>query len=130
MVYTVLSTPSLRNQFRQFLRSELSEENLDFIMETDYYQSFYLTQSPDLSHDPLTKKSRDLDMARRIYDTFLTGGAEREVNIGARKKNEILERIENNSNLDQSLFQAARDEIFHLVKHDSFQRFKNVLTKS
>ena len=46
------------------------------------------------------------------------------------KKIEILERIENNSDLDETLFQAARDEIFHLIKHDSFQRFKSLMAKS
>ena len=126
---TVLTTPTLRSQFRHFLRSELAEENLDFLLETDYYHAFSLSESPEKSHDPLTKKSRDLDIARQIYETFLMGGAEREVNIGARKKIEILERIENNSDLDETLFQAARDEIFHLIKHDSFQRFKNLMAK-
>ncbi|XP_056448393.1 regulator of G-protein signaling 3-like [Gadus chalcogrammus] len=101
--------------FRHFLRSEFSEENLDFWLAVDKY-----------------KKTRTLNkMATRahsIFNEFISTSASRQVNVDSSVR-EVT-----NQNLRQApgpaSFQLAQEQIYSLMESDSYPRFLKSLLYS
>ncbi|CAL8343616.1 unnamed protein product [Lota lota] len=101
--------------FRHFLRSEFSEENLDFWLAVDKY-----------------KKTRTLNkMATRahsIFNEFISTSASRQVNVDSSVR-EVT-----NQNLRQApgpaSFQLAQEQIYSLMERDSYPRFLKSLLYS
>ncbi|XP_076586697.1 regulator of G-protein signaling 3-like [Chaetodon auriga] len=94
--------------FRHFLRSEFSEENLDFWLAVE---SFKKTR-------PFSNMAAK---AVKIYDEFISTNAARQVNVDS------AVRESTNQNLclgvNAASFQLAQDQIFGLMETDSFPRF-------
>ncbi|XP_006008316.1 regulator of G-protein signaling 5 [Latimeria chalumnae] len=93
--------------FRIFLKSEFSEENLDFWMACEDYKKI---KSP----------AKLASKAKKIYEEFIQTDATREINIDYEtrditKKN-ILEAT-------PSCFDEAQNKIYILMKKDSYLRF-------
>jgi len=106
----VLSSKDLLPLFRNFLQSEHSDENLDF---WESIQEF--------------KDLASMDKCNEIYDMFLKEGAEKEINVSL----EIKKVVEENLPFPTyRIFEPAEESIFHLMKTDSFQRFKTKLLQN
>uniref|UniRef100_A0A3B5LI89 RGS domain-containing protein n=1 Tax=Xiphophorus couchianus TaxID=32473 RepID=A0A3B5LI89_9TELE len=86
--------------FRDFLRSEFSEENLDFWLAVEKFK-----RTPSLS--------KMTTQARRIYDQFLSPCA---VNVDSTNHSLSL-------GVNPASFQRAQDQIFSLMEADSYPRF-------
>nr|XP_006007575.1 PREDICTED: regulator of G-protein signaling 21 [Latimeria chalumnae] len=93
--------------FRAFIKSEFSEENLDFWLACE---DFKKTKSP-------TKR---LSKAENIYATFIQVGAPREINIDFAARDIISKNI---SDPTLSHFDNAQKIICSLMAKDSYPRF-------
>ncbi|XP_041033184.1 regulator of G-protein signaling 16-like [Carcharodon carcharias] len=93
--------------FRSFLRSEFSEENIDFWLACEEYKN--------------TKTGSKLTLkAQKIYDEFVRVQAPKEVNLDSLTR-EIVTR--NLSDLTSSCFEVAQERTYSLMEKDSFPRF-------
>ncbi|XP_041791236.1 regulator of G-protein signaling 21 [Chelmon rostratus] len=93
--------------FRDFLRSEFSEENIDFWLTCEDFKS---TASPD-----------DLRWkAEEIYQEFIQPTARREINVDHRIREKIKKSLEEPS---LSCFDEAQKHVYLLMERDSCPRF-------
>ncbi|XP_068605396.1 regulator of G-protein signaling 18 [Brachionichthys hirsutus] len=95
--------------FSRFLKSEFSEENIEFWLACEEYKTF----------DSDTKL---LSKAKYIYTVFIESDAPKEVNIDHDTKSTIQKNI---AQPTRSCFDAAQMNIYILMKKDSFPRFLN-----
>uniref|UniRef100_H2Z840 RGS domain-containing protein n=1 Tax=Ciona savignyi TaxID=51511 RepID=H2Z840_CIOSA len=92
--------------FRQFLKQEFSEENLDFWLAVESYKKLKGTK--------LAKE------AHCIFETYILVGSSKEINIDAATRTFIVNNIKS---ADVSTFDAAQSKVFVLMERDSFRRF-------
>uniref|UniRef100_A0A5F5PP32 Regulator of G protein signaling 10 n=5 Tax=Equus TaxID=9789 RepID=A0A5F5PP32_HORSE len=102
----LLEDPEGVKRFREFLKKEFSEENVLFWLACE---DFKKTQD----------KKQMQEKAKEIYMTFLSSKASSQVNVeGQSRLNEkILEEPH------PLMFQKLQDQIFNLMKYDSYSRF-------
>ncbi|KAJ8279098.1 hypothetical protein COCON_G00061640 [Conger conger] len=93
--------------FRSFLKSEFSEENIEFWVACE---DFKKTKS-------LLKMAAK---AKKIYEEFLTTEGPREVNIDQFTKDVTLRNL---VELSPATFDLAQKRIYALMEKDSFARF-------
>ncbi|NWW22925.1 RGS21 protein, partial [Falcunculus frontatus] len=106
-VDTVLANKEGLAAFRTFLKSEFSEENVEFWLACEDFKK--------------TKSSTKIaSKARKIYSDFIQADAPKEINIDFHTKNDISENI---SEPTLSCFDAAQRSIYSLMAKDSFPRF-------
>ncbi|XP_055993753.1 regulator of G-protein signaling 4 isoform X2 [Sorex fumeus] len=96
-----------RAAFRAFLRSEYSEENLDFWLSCEAFK--HSTPAGQLA-------PRALD----IYSEFISVQARREVNLDSCTREQTSRNV-----LEPTLscFDEAQGKIFNLMQKDSYRRF-------
>uniref|UniRef100_A0AAY4A9G7 RGS domain-containing protein n=1 Tax=Denticeps clupeoides TaxID=299321 RepID=A0AAY4A9G7_9TELE len=93
--------------FTQFLRTEFSEENIEFWLACEEYKK---TQSnPKL-----------LSNAKQIYAIYIDTDAPKEINIDHSTKATIQKNI---ADPTASCFDAAQSKIYSLMKKDCYPRF-------
>ncbi|XP_078141537.1 regulator of G-protein signaling 3-like [Centroberyx gerrardi] len=94
--------------FRHFLRSEFSEENLDFWLAVEKYKKTR----------PLSKMAARAD---KIYNEFISTSAARQVNVDS----SVRELTNQNlcGSLGPASFQLVQDQIYSLMETDSYPRF-------
>ncbi|XP_060716557.1 regulator of G-protein signaling 5 isoform X1 [Tachysurus vachellii] len=92
--------------FRWFLRSEFSEENLDFWLACEEYKTM-----------PETKLS---SKAQIIYTQFIAAEAPQEVNLDCETREVLMDRMDTPAT---DTFVEAQQRIFTLMAKDSFPRF-------
>ncbi|NXX49734.1 RGS21 protein, partial [Tricholaema leucomelas] len=93
--------------FRTFLKSEFSEENVDFWLACEDFKK--------------TKSSTKMvAKAQKIYSDFIQADAPKEINIDFHTKNDISQNI---SEPTLSCFDDAQRLIYSLMAKDSFPRF-------
>lgn len=93
--------------FRHFLRSEFSDENLDFWLAVERYKR--------------TCPQKMVAKATKIYNEFISNNAPRQVNIDSG-----VREITNQSlslGISPSSFHLAQDQIYGLMLSDSYPRF-------
>ncbi|NP_001088514.1 regulator of G-protein signaling 2 L homeolog [Xenopus laevis] len=93
--------------FRAFLKSEFSEENIEFWLACE---DFKKTKSP---HKLTTK-------AKKIYDEFIEKEAPKEINIDFQTRENIIQTIQEPS---LSCFCAAQKRVYSLMENNSYPRF-------
>ncbi|XP_069468034.1 regulator of G-protein signaling 10 isoform X2 [Ambystoma mexicanum] len=102
----LLEDPEGVKQFREFLRKEFSEENVLFWLACEDF-----------------KKSSDRkqmhEKARQIFASFLSNKASAQVNVEGQSR--MSETILEQPHL--LMFQKLQDQIFNLMKYDSYSRF-------
>ncbi|KAG3258865.1 regulator of G protein signaling 4, transcript variant X1 [Ictidomys tridecemlineatus] len=93
--------------FRAFLKSEYSEENIDFWVSCEEYRK---TKSPA----KLSPK------AKKIYEEFISVQATKEVNLDSHTREETGRNV-----LEPTVtcFDEAQRKIFNLMEKDSYRRF-------
>ncbi|XP_020642103.3 regulator of G-protein signaling 10 isoform X3 [Pogona vitticeps] len=102
----LLEDPEGVKRFREFLKKEFSEENVLFWIACEEFKK-------------IQDKKQMQTKANEIYMTFLSSKASYQVNV------------EGQSRLDESIletphplmFQKLQDQIFNLMKYDSYSRF-------
>uniref|UniRef100_A0A4W6FAX4 RGS domain-containing protein n=1 Tax=Lates calcarifer TaxID=8187 RepID=A0A4W6FAX4_LATCA len=87
--------------FRHFLRSEFSEENLDFWLAVERFKKTH-------------SLSKMAAKAAKIYEEFISTNATRQVAI-------CLSSLR--LGINSASFQLAQDQIFGLMEADSYPRF-------
>lgn len=105
----ILRQPNSRSQFEEFLRDEMSLENLNFYEEVTSWLNI----------------EGNIDEARAIEEKFFDSNSQYEINIGSSLKTKVREAIETeNIQAIRISFEQARDEVFTLMNRDSFHRFQ------
>ncbi|KAM6944694.1 regulator of G-protein signaling 3-like [Lycodopsis pacificus] len=94
--------------FRHFLRSEFSEENLDFWLAVERFKRTH----------PLSKMAV---RAAEIYDEFISTNASRQVNVDSSVRESTNQSLR--VGVNHTTFQLAQDEILGLMESDSYPRF-------
>uniref|UniRef100_A0A672R1G8 Si:ch211-196h16.12 n=1 Tax=Sinocyclocheilus grahami TaxID=75366 RepID=A0A672R1G8_SINGR len=92
--------------FRCFLRSEFSEENLEFWLACEEYKSASGSRLPARAHN--------------IYKQFINPDAPREVNLDGETREALTGLMEDPT---AQTFDEAQQRIFSLMAKDSFPRF-------
>ncbi|XP_069718649.1 regulator of G-protein signaling 18 [Phaenicophaeus curvirostris] len=103
----LLSEKAGLDAFTKFLKTEFSEENIEFWIACEAYKKCKTT------HELLPK-------ARKIYETFIQKDAPKEVNLDFQTK-ELTSQ-----NIDQPLitaFDEAQNRVYRLMEQDSYPRF-------
>ncbi|KAK7944825.1 hypothetical protein WMY93_000553 [Mugilogobius chulae] len=93
--------------FSQFLRSEFSEENIEFWLACEDYKT-------------IDSETKLLSKAKYIYTVFIESDAPKEVNIDYSTKMAIEQSI---SQPTKSCFDAAQKKVYSLMQKDSYPRF-------
>ncbi|NWQ76582.1 RGS21 protein, partial [Columbina picui] len=93
--------------FRTFLKSEFSEENVEFWLACEDFKK--------------TKSATKIALkAQKIYSDFIQADAPKEINIDFQTKNHIAQNM---SEPTLSCFDDAQRLIYSLMAKDSFPRF-------
>lgn len=103
----LLRNPAGRNVFREFLRTEYSEENLLFWLACE-----------DLKEE-VNRRSVE-EKARSIYEDYVSVLSPREVSLDARVREAIVRRMQEPTSLT---FEDAQLQIYTLMHRDSYPRF-------
>ena len=133
--------PNLRSNFRHFLESEFSDENLEFYEAVENLaskQRDHLNQinepkiaigdpiitdtssqkqTPNLLKNEVTRSETE-----KIIKTFIITSSPREVNLDACTRNDILNKMER-KDLTIGALVNAQIKIYNLMARDSFTRF-------
>ncbi|XP_029960656.1 regulator of G-protein signaling 3-like isoform X2 [Salarias fasciatus] len=94
--------------FRHFLRSEFSEENLDFWLAVERFRRTR----------PLSKMAA---LGENIYEEFISTTAARQVNVDSSVRESTNQSLRRG--LSPASFQLAQQQVFSLMETDSYPRF-------
>ena len=104
-----------KNQLRAFLKKDLSDENIDFILEVE-----------DFEVNPSS------DKATKLFDLYISSSASRQLNLPGNIYNDCVKKIKlmkfnsrQNSpiNIDAHTFDDVKNYALQLILGDSFIRF-------
>jgi hypothetical protein len=123
----ILADPVAVGYFARFLQLELADESLLFFMEAQDYCAGNLLK-PDHGSIILVSSQATVDeisqaRARKIYNKYVKVGAPFEINIPAWIRAGIENAIDKNR-IQSDLFAAAQGNVMHMMKHDSFPRYR------
>ncbi|XP_035509836.1 regulator of G-protein signaling 4 [Morone saxatilis] len=104
----MMSSETGRMVFTSFLRSEFSEENMDFWLTCEDYKT--------------TAPSKLATRAKQIYQQYVEADAPKEVNLDASTREVTRQNMENAC---PSCFDKAQKMIYTLMEKDSYRRFLN-----
>ncbi|KAG1940360.1 regulator of G-protein signaling 14 isoform X1 [Pimephales promelas] len=104
----LLEDPMGVRYFTAFLKSEVSAENILFWLACEKFRKIPAYQSEQLTREALS-----------IYNSFLSSNATSPINIDDRVR--VEEKDVQNPHAD--IFQKAQQQIFKLMKFDSYTRF-------
>lgn len=93
--------------FREFLRSEYSEENLEFWIACEEYRT-------------MRDERQVVPQAQKIFTDFVAIQAPREINLDSKTREATATRM---SSPDRSTFEIAQKRIQALMEKDSYPRF-------
>ncbi|KAL8178168.1 UNVERIFIED_CONTAM: hypothetical protein K2H54_033983 [Gekko kuhli] len=102
----LLSTQCGQDAFREFLKSEFSDENIDFWLACEDYKK---TQSDHLH-----------DKAEKIYMEFVQSDAIKQINIDFHTRKATAQKAQNPT---PSSFDEAQKLVYILMEKDSYPRF-------
>ena len=132
LVGTVSFEPWAAHTFLDFLRTELSEENLYFFEEVEVYKALKGNGTTKLPPDNLRilpKTENDKLFVDELVNTFVKENSPREVNISQTQRSKILEEVRQNST-EPEVFAEAQHEVRTMMR-DSWPRFiKKALTEN
>ncbi|XP_023284472.1 regulator of G-protein signaling 5-like [Seriola lalandi dorsalis] len=104
----IMNSDTGRAVFTSFLRSEFSEENMDFWVACEDYKK--------------TASSKLVPRAKQIYQQYVEADAPNEVNLDASTRDQTRQNVENPC---PSCFDEAQRMIYLLMEKDSYRRFLN-----
>ncbi|NWX33449.1 RGS18 protein, partial [Notiomystis cincta] len=103
----LLSEKAGLDAFTKFLRTEFSEENIEFWIACEDYKKSKST------HELLPK-------AKTIFETFIQKDAPKEVNLDFHTKEATSQEMGHPA---RSTFDAAQSRVYRLMEQDSYPRF-------
>ncbi|XP_062436979.1 regulator of G-protein signaling 18 isoform X1 [Rhea pennata] len=103
----LLSQKAGLDAFTEFLKTEFSEENIEFWIACEDYKK------SKTAHELFPK-------AKTIYETFIQKDAPKEVNLDFQTKEVTSQNIEQPIT---TTFDAAQSTVYKLMEHDSYPRF-------
>uniref|UniRef100_A0A8D2ISE4 Regulator of G protein signaling 21 n=1 Tax=Varanus komodoensis TaxID=61221 RepID=A0A8D2ISE4_VARKO len=106
-LFNLLVSPDGLDAFRAFLKSEFSEENIEFWLACE---DFKKTKSA----------AKIVSKAQRIYSDFIQADAPKEINIDFNTRDRITQTV---SEPTLQCFDDAQRLIYSLMAKDSFPRF-------
>ncbi|CAN9500734.1 unnamed protein product [Ophioblennius macclurei] len=101
-----MSSDSGRTVFTSFLKSEFSEENINFWIACQDYKKIAPSKLPS--------------RAKQIYQQYVKADAPNEVNLDGETREETRQNMENPC---PSCFNKAQKSIYTLMEKDSYRRF-------
>ncbi|XP_040896784.1 regulator of G-protein signaling 4 [Toxotes jaculatrix] len=104
----LMNSDTGRTVFTTFLRSEFSEENMDFWVACEDYKKM--------------SSSKLVTRAKQIYQQYVEADAPNEVNLDAVTREQTRQNVENAC---PSCFDEAQRMIYILMEKDSYRRFLN-----
>ncbi|XP_042273066.1 regulator of G-protein signaling 4-like isoform X2 [Thunnus maccoyii] len=104
----VMNSETGRTVFTSFLKSEFSEENIDFWLACEDYKK--------------STTSKLATRAKQIYQQYVEADSPNEVNLDAATREETRQNMENAC---PSCFNEAQKMIYILMEKDSYRRFLN-----
>ncbi|XP_048851093.1 regulator of G-protein signaling 3-like isoform X7 [Brienomyrus brachyistius] len=93
--------------FRAFLRTEFSEENLEFWLACEDYKK-------------IKSQSKMASKAKKIFSEFIAVQSCKEVNLDAQTREHTKDNLQN---ISCSCFDQAQRKIYGLMERDSYPRF-------
>ncbi|XP_034386902.1 regulator of G-protein signaling 4 [Cyclopterus lumpus] len=102
----VISSKTGRTVFTNFLRSEFSEENMEFWVACEDYKK--------------SEPSKLASRAQQLYQQHVEADAPSEVNLDAATREETRRNLENAC---PTCFNGAQKMIYTLMERDSYRRF-------
>ncbi|KAM4663177.1 LOW QUALITY PROTEIN: regulator of G-protein signaling 3 [Discoglossus pictus] len=93
--------------FRAFLRTEFSEENLDFWLACEDYKK-------------VKSQSKMTSKAKKIFSEYIAIQSCKEVNLDSYTREHTKENLQN---INRNCFDLAQKRIYGLMEKDSYQRF-------
>uniref|UniRef100_A0A673I829 Regulator of G-protein signaling 20 n=1 Tax=Sinocyclocheilus rhinocerous TaxID=307959 RepID=A0A673I829_9TELE len=105
----LMKNPAGRNKFREFLRTEYSEENMLFWLACE-----------DLKKE--INKSAIEEKTRLIYEDYISILSSKEVSLDSRVREVINRRMQDPT---PHIFEDAQLQIYTLMHRDSYPRFLN-----
>lgn len=93
--------------FRKYMRSEFSDENIDFWLAVEDYRA--------------SDESEFEKKANIIFKTFVAKSAARAVNLRAPNREKVRQRVE--TGVTRTTFDDSQKEIFDFMQRDTYQRF-------
>ncbi|XP_056105974.1 regulator of G-protein signaling 19 isoform X1 [Rhinichthys klamathensis goyatoka] len=105
----LMKNPAGRNKFREFLRTEYSEENMLFWLACE-----------DLKNE--INKSAIEEKTRLIYEDYISILSPKEVSLDSRVREVINRRLQDPT---PHIFEDAQLQIYTLMHRDSYPRFLN-----
>lgn len=96
--------------FRAFLRSEFSEENLDFWLACEKFRQ-------------TRTQSKMAARAKKIFSQFISTQACKEVNLDSWTREATQQNLQNPGGLTTSCFLLAQSRIYSLMEKDCYPRF-------
>lgn len=109
-----LSNPTNVEEFRQFLKTQYCQENIDFYLACEKYRKL------KIGTDRVSKELVTF-MATQIYNDFLSENAKQPINVDSDCLTRIKHLKRNGPTPD--MFDEAQLEIFNLMRSDCFPRF-------
>jgi len=105
----ILTDPKLSRLFVDFVLKAHAEDNLEFWIEVELYKR--------LKDGSLLAK-----MGKRLYQTYLVAGADLEVNLEKKYKEDVRQKLDLEF-WDVSLFEKAQKRIYHILSSDCVRMF-------
>nr|XP_057923057.1 regulator of G-protein signaling 18 isoform X2 [Doryrhamphus excisus] len=103
----LMKNPDGVETFSQFLRTEFSEENIEFWLACEEYKTY-------------DSEKKMVSKAKHIHAVFIESDAPKEVNIDYNTKMAIQKTL---AQPTKSCFEAAQMKVYSLMKKDSYPRF-------
>lgn len=111
----LLATKPGKLHLTQHLKDEFSEENIIFYTDVVDYENTY---------DPATANER----AASIVETYIRSNGRLQVNLSAKVQKDILTHyqacLDAGSVIPADIFRQAKIEVFDLMEHDTYERFR------
>jgi hypothetical protein len=109
----IIHDPTCVRSLRKFAEAEFCEENLMFLIEVERFEVI---------------QNRQLEFAKHIHQKFISRNAPKQVNIGAAERQFVeeifdMERRGENSIAPNTVFAAAKTEIYKIFQRDVYPRF-------
>ena len=109
----IIHDPACVRSLRKFAEAEFCEENLMFLIEVERFEVI---------------QNRQLEFAKHIHQKFISRNAPKQVNIGAAERQFVeeifdMERRGENSIAPNTVFAAAKTEIYKIFQRDVYPRF-------
>eukprot|EP00948_MAST-09A_sp_MAST-9A-sp1_P001290 g1290.t1 len=101
--------------FKKNLEQEYSDENVNFWEQVQIYRKLYETEK---------KVEEALTLAKEIRATYVEEGSPKPINIPHKMRDALLKKLDDETAYDALIFDDAQDEIYQLMNHDNFARFR------